>query len=213
MIRKVASNMAICSENRTDRLPPYLKAAYNAYKRIRYRPPVCRAEERAGTDSTMEDAGQKLKRARERLNLRYRDVEEASLRIAELRKNDEFIINLSRLADIENKGTIPSIFRIYSLSAIYRLEPFDVMEWYGVDFSRLAADSTTIDVEKTHMIGFSANGHGAVQVPLSLDPGIDQRRTTYISRLIQRWGKVPLMLLNGVELRDHRYAFIGSEDW
>ena len=37
----------------------------------------------------MEDAGQKLKRVRERLNLRYRDVEQASLRISERRQNDE----------------------------------------------------------------------------------------------------------------------------
>ena len=43
--------------------------------------------------------------SRERLNLRYRDVEEASHRIADRHKNDEFSIALSRLADIENKGT------------------------------------------------------------------------------------------------------------
>ena len=70
----------------------------------------------------MEEAGQKLRRARERLNLRYRDVEEASLRIAERRKNPEFVIALSRLADIENKGTLPTLYRLYSLCAIYRLD-------------------------------------------------------------------------------------------
>ncbi len=63
----------------------------------------------------MEDAGRKLKQARERLNLRYRDVEQASLRIAERHKNDEFAVALSRLADIENKGTPPSLYRLYSL--------------------------------------------------------------------------------------------------
>ena len=48
----------------------------------------------------MEDAGRKLKRARERLNLRYRDVEQASVAIAERRHNPEFSIALSRLSDI-----------------------------------------------------------------------------------------------------------------
>jgi hypothetical protein len=52
-----------------------------------------------------------------------------------------------------------------------------------------------------------------VQVPLSLDPGVDLRRTTYLSRMIQRWGKLPLMLLNGLDLKNHRYGFIGMEDW
>ena len=54
-----------------------------------------------------EDAGQRLKRARERLKLRFRDVEEASAKIAAKRGNDEFVVALSRLADIENKGTVP----------------------------------------------------------------------------------------------------------
>jgi transcriptional regulator with XRE-family HTH domain len=70
--------------------------------------------------SIVEEAGQKLKKKREELNLRYRDVEDASLQIAARRKNDEYIIALSRLADIENKGTVPTIYRLYSLCAIYR---------------------------------------------------------------------------------------------
>ena len=52
----------------------------------------------------MEDAGQKLKKRREELKLRYRDVEELSEKIASLHKNDEYLIAISRLADIENKG-------------------------------------------------------------------------------------------------------------
>ena len=31
--------------------------------------------------------------------------------------------------------------------------------------------------------------------------------------MIQRWGKLPLMLLNGLDLKNHRYGFIGMEDW
>jgi hypothetical protein len=161
----------------------------------------------------MEDAGQKLKRVRERLNLRYRDVEEASLRIADRHGSDEYAIALSRLADIENKGTLPSIFRLYSLCAIYRLDIQDVLEWYNVDLSNLPSDAASLELERTHVIGFAGNGHGSAQVPLSLDPGIDLRRTTYLSRMIQQWGKIPLMLLNGWDLKGHRYAFIGTEDW
>lgn len=161
----------------------------------------------------MEEAGQRLRRARERLNLRYRDVEEASQRIAERHRNDEFAIALSRLADIENKGTVPTIYRLYSLCAIYRLDILEVLEWYGVNVSSIPSDSVLFEVERTHEIGFATEGHGSVQLPLSLDPGIDLRRTAFLSRLIQRWGKLPLMLLDGVDLRNHRYAFIGTEDW
>ncbi len=161
----------------------------------------------------MDDAGQKLKRVRERLNLRYRDVEIASNRIAERHSSDEYVIALSRLADIENKGTVPTIYRLYSLCAIYRLDVQEVMEWYKVDLSSLPADAATLDIDRTHLIGFGANGNCNVQVPLSLDPGIDMRRTTYLSRMIQQWGKIPLMLLSADDLKAHRYAFVGSDDW
>ena len=139
----------------------------------------------------MEEAGQKLKKVRERLGLKYREVEEASNGIAKRYNNDEFAIALSRLADIENKGTVPTIYRIFSLCAIYRLDPFDVIGWYGVDLARLPAEAAQIEIERTHLIGFGAFQHGTVQLPLALDPGIDLRRTTHLSRLIQRWGTCP----------------------
>ena len=161
----------------------------------------------------MDDAGQKLKKARERLNLRYRDVEEASIQIAERRGNDEFIIALSRLSDIENKGTVPTIYRLYSLCAIYRLDFNEVLEWYGVDLTALPGDAAQIPIERTHLVSFTANGSGVVQIPLALDPGIDLKKTTYLSRMIQRWGKLPLALLDSLELKNHRYGFVGSEDW
>jgi transcriptional regulator with XRE-family HTH domain len=160
-----------------------------------------------------EEAGQRLKRTRERLNLRYRDVEEASLRIAERHGNDEFVIALSRLADIENKGTVPTIYRLHSLCAIYRLDLHEVLEWYGVDVASLPADALSVSVERTHPVGFLPEDRGEVLVPLTLDPGFDMRRTTYLSRMIQKWGRLPLMLLNGLDLKGHRYGFIGTEDW
>jgi|SRR5579862_1258972 len=161
----------------------------------------------------MENAGQRLKRARERLNLRYRDVVEASQRIAERRQNDEYALALSRLSDIENKGTDPTIYRLYSLCAIYRLEMAEVLEWYQVNLAALPADAAAIQLEHTHLLGFTPGTHGEVQVPLVVDQSLDLRKTTYLSRAIHRWGKLPLSLLNALDLKHHRYAFIGTEDW
>ena len=161
----------------------------------------------------MEDAGQRLKRVRDRLGLRYRDVEQASLSIAQRHGNDEFAIALSRLADIENKGTIPTLYRLYSLCAIYRLDLAEVLGWYGIDLSKLPGDAAHVEVAKTHVIQFTSQVFGTVQVPLSLDPGIDLKKTTHLSRMIQKWGSLPLMLLNGVDLDTNRYAFVGSDDF
>ena len=160
----------------------------------------------------MEDPGKKLKTIRERLSLKYREVEEASARIAAARGNDEFIVSLSRLSDIENKGTLPSLYRLYSLCAIYRLDLNETLSWYGITVQTLAGDATLVELPKTHPIGFQPED-GEVQVPLALDPGIDMSKTMFLSRLIQKWGKIPLMLLNNIDLRSLRYAFIGTEDW
>jgi transcriptional regulator with XRE-family HTH domain len=159
----------------------------------------------------MDRAGEKLKRARERLKLTFRDVEQASLKIAARRENDEFIIALSRLADIENKGTLPTIYRLFTLCAIYRLDFDEVLRWYGVPRDQVATEALQIGLEHTHLADFPSDG--AAGIPASLDYEIDPNQTTFLSPLIRRWGKLPLAFFNGIDLRQHRYGFIGLEDW
>jgi len=161
----------------------------------------------------MEDAGQKLRKARERLNLRVRDVEQASLKIAEKYRIDEFSVLINRLSEIENRGLVPTIYKLYSLCAIYRLDFQEVLQWYGISLAGLPADSAYAEIPQTHLVSYQGNVQGEVLFPLSLDPGVDFRKTTYLSRMIQRWGKIPLLFLEALKLQDHRYAFIGTEDW
>ena len=159
----------------------------------------------------MDRAGEKLKRARERLKLTFRDVEHASQKIALRRENDEFIIALSRLADIENKGTLPSIYRLYSLCAIYRLDFDEVLRWYGVPRDQAAFDALEIGLEQTHLIGFSVDP--GVNIPPILNREIDQSQTIFLAQLVRRWGKLPMALVSGSDMKQRRYGFIGLEDW
>ncbi len=160
----------------------------------------------------MEDAGQKLKRVRERLGLKYRDVEEASQKIAARHASEEFSIALSRLSDIENKGTAPSLFRLYSLCVIYRIEISEVLLWYGLPLSSLASDIARLELERTHPVAVDLSG-GVLQLPVSLDPGFDPERTTHLTRAIQRWGVMPLMLFSHLDLKSLRYGYIGTADY
>jgi len=159
----------------------------------------------------MDRPGEKLKRARERLSLTFRDVEEASQQIARRRGSDEFAIGLSRLADIENKGTLPSIYRLYSLCAIYRLGLHDVLEWYGIPRDMLSGESAQIALRQTHPVHLT--GEARVTVPLPAELQVDLNQTTFLSHLLRKWGKMPLGILNGMDLRRYRYAFMGCEDW
>ncbi|MBZ5582297.1 MAG: helix-turn-helix domain-containing protein [Acidobacteriia bacterium] len=159
----------------------------------------------------MDRPGEKLKRVRERLGLTYRDVEEASQRLADRLSNVEFGIALSRLADIENKGTPPSIYRLYSLCAIYRMEIAEVLSWYGAPVDRMPAEALRVPLDKTHPVQFLPAGWAAL--PTLADGDLDLNKTTFLSRLIESWGSVPLRFLNGHDMRRHRYALIGMEDW
>ena len=159
----------------------------------------------------MERPGEKLKQVRERLKLTYREVVEASQVIARRRSSEEFVIALSRLADIENKGTVPTIYRSYSLCAIYRLELREVLGWYGVPVDELPSDALTIGLDETHAIGFA--GDGPATIPQPLDREIDLSQTTFLSHLVRRWGKMPLNFLVGQDIRHYRYGLIGLEDW
>ena len=160
----------------------------------------------------MDTAGQKLKRARERLQLRYRDVEQASQQLAERLGNPEYAIALSRLSDIENKGTVPTIFRLYSLCAIYRLALTDVLGWYGVRTEELVGNILHIPLDSSHVLRFSPdagfpNGHAA-----DSSQEADPDRTHFLGKRLQ-WGRLSSSLLAGFDFKFHRLGFIGEQDW
>jgi transcriptional regulator with XRE-family HTH domain len=158
----------------------------------------------------MERAGEKLKRIRERLKLTYRDVEQASQKIAGRMGNVEFAVALSRLADIENKGTVPTIYRLYTLCAVYRLEFEEVLAWYGAPLDRLPAEAMAIRLDSTHPVAFKASG--SAPWPLVAEGEIDLNKTAFLSHLILGWGQMPLRFLQRADLRRYRYGLIGFED-
>ena len=159
----------------------------------------------------MDRAGEKLRQARERLKLTYRDVADASQQIAARRGNPDFNIPLSRLADIENRGRVPTIFRLYTLCAIYHLDLHQVMGWYGVPVDLLAAEALQVQLAETHAVEVTPNGHASVSLPVEAD--VDPNQTTFLSRLIRRWGKVPLSFIEGLDLQHYRYGLVGLQDW
>ncbi len=147
------------------------------------------------------------------MNLRVRDVELASQKIADRHHNDEFIVMINRVSEIENRNLVPTLYKLYSLCAIYRLSFQEVLEWYGISLANLPADSVFCEIPNSHPVSFQSDVHGEALLPLSIDPGMDFNRTTYFSRMIQRWGKLPLLFLDVLDLKNQRYAFIGTEDW
>src|SRR5437868_2842239 len=98
------------------------------------------------------NAGQKLRDAREKLGLTIREIETASARLADKYANENFNIPLSRLSDIETKGVIPSIYRLYVLSVVYRVSIEELFSWYGIDVAKTADDVGVVEPRKTHLM-------------------------------------------------------------
>ncbi len=156
-------------------------------------------------------AGRKLRELREQVGLTLRDVEIASTKLAESRGIEEFVINPSRLSDIETKGVIPSIFRLYVLSVIYRADFTDLLKIYGVDLSFTAEDFSICSPSKTHRLDIVTE-RGSVAVPMKFDPAFDLSRSFNLGRMIENWGVVPMQFLQELSKKRYTYAYIGMED-
>jgi transcriptional regulator with XRE-family HTH domain len=156
--------------------------------------------------------GQRLRALREEFGLTIRDVETASIRIATKHQNDDFIIPLSRLSDIESKGIVPSIYRLYALSVIYRRDMREFLAWYGVDLNTITADLSVIQPPRSHRSEVLEPAT-MVRVPVKMDPAFDVRRTTNFGRMIEQWGTVPLAYLSGFTDTEFTYGYVGTEDF
>jgi transcriptional regulator with XRE-family HTH domain len=92
--------------------------------------------------------GQQLRSIREDLRLTLKDVEKRSREIAELRQNPEYIFTAGRLSQVENSNSLPSLYKLATLSEIYAVPYADLLHFYG------------IALETTGVPGKNGNGHG-----------------------------------------------------
>lgn len=102
--------------------------------------------------------GLRLRNVREKLGLTYRDVERSSYEIAARRGRSEFILHISRLADIENRNVVPSLYKLYSMAAIYHIDPMHISSWYDVPFDRSFHDAASLPPPRTCLSEAEASG-------------------------------------------------------
>ncbi len=107
----------------------------------------------------------RLRQTREALGLTYRDVEQSSYEIAAKRGRPDFIVHLSRLADIENRNVVPSLYKLYSLATIYHMSPVEISSWYEAPFVKTFEDGAAFRAPYTHLYQFrkkllASGGHG-----------------------------------------------------
>ena len=151
-------------------------------------------------------AGALLRKARERLGLTFRDVEQASFCLAAKRGRPEFIVRISRLADIENHGVVPNLHRLYALCIIYHLEFTEALSWFGLAPGEMYGEGGHFPGARTHLAAPPIQA----RIPVRLDPGFNPSRTDDFTRRVQSWGYLQPVLAS----REQKYwvGYIGLED-
>jgi hypothetical protein len=159
-------------------------------------------------------AGEQLKEIRSRLSVTTRDVTEFSQKIAEEEGNPEFYISNAWLTQIENSDSVPSIFKLYSLSVIYHLKFADLLQLFGVDVQKIAKHQMTRALQQTHLTPIEVfDQDRTVTFPIRFDGGFDLGSTNIISRMVEVWGEVPIALIQHLDVRHSQYGYIGLQDF
>ena len=121
---------------------------------------------------------EQLKEIRNRLGITTRDVAEFSHRIAQAEDNSEFHISNAWLTQIENSDSVPSIFKLYSLSSIYRIKFSDILLLYGVDLQHLTKHQLSAPLPKTHLTQLEVyDTDKTVSFPVRFDRSFDVDNT------------------------------------
>jgi transcriptional regulator with XRE-family HTH domain len=159
-------------------------------------------------------AGERLKAVRARLGLTTRDVERKSQRIAEEKRNQEYYLSHAWLTDIENGEFTPSIYKLYSLSAIYCRGFTELLSFFGLQIGDLNRDRASMGAPKTHLLDHAVDlEEQKVSLPVQFKPEFQLERTNLLARVVEKWDEVPVGLLQHLDLRKSMYGYIGLEDY
>lgn len=160
--------------------------------------------------------GERLKHVRAQLGITTREVALFSRMIAEAEGNNEFLISGPWLTQIENEKTsLPSIYKLFTLASIYGLSYARLIALYGVDLAKIKMFHARIPIAKTHLAQQEADEHSAsaLELPVRFDPGLNLSKTNLLSRMIETWGTVPLEFIQHLDRRHRLYGLIGFSDY
>ncbi|HEY2462329.1 MAG TPA: hypothetical protein VGI16_16085 [Candidatus Acidoferrum sp.] len=138
---------------------------------------------------------------------------EFSQNIAETEGNPEFQISNAWLTQIENSDSVPSIFKLYSLSAIYHIRFTEILRLYGVNLEKLALHQLDKPLPNTHLTTLEVyDTEKTVSFPVRFDRSFDLDNTNLLSRIVEVWGEIPIALIQHLDIRHNLYGYIGLED-
>ena len=160
------------------------------------------------------NSGTSLKELRLKLGITVREVEDQSQRIAEAQGNTEFFVSNNWLTRLENTSAVPSIHKLFSLSAIYRVRISELLPIFGIDATLLEKyeiENPTAHTQLLHLEKPSPERR--ITFPVRFDAGFRVEETNLLSRMVQVWGEIPVSLIQNLDIRRGLYGYIGMNDY
>jgi len=158
--------------------------------------------------------GQRLKALREALGISGRDVQTYSLLIARSQGNKRYCISHSSLVEIENSTRVPSVHKLFTLSALYRFNFVDLLLFFGIDLDQITTARLAVKLPKTHLVPSEIyDTERRVSFPVRFDPGARIEESNLLSRMVQTWGEIPIAFVQNLGIRKYLYGFIGMDDY
>lgn len=160
------------------------------------------------------DAGRRLRAERERLRLSTRDVERMSQAIALSRNDSDYYISHTWVADVEAGKFKPKLYKLHSLSLIYQRGLDEILGFFGLDVRQAGQEQGLANLPRTCLVPAPPiDANGTITAPLGLRDNVGLDQTNLVSRMFERWGEVPIGLLQKIDWRSSLYGYIGMEDY
>jgi transcriptional regulator with XRE-family HTH domain len=157
--------------------------------------------------------GDKLRRLRMRMGVTSREVEQISRKVASEEGNEDFAISHARLIQIENGESTPSIYKLFTLSAVYGVAMTTLLGFY-VSLERGQQYHLDAGLPETHLLTTEPfHPFQPLTFPVRFDPSFNIERTSVLSRVVELWGEVPIGLLQQLNIRQGRWGFVGLTDY
>jgi transcriptional regulator with XRE-family HTH domain len=158
------------------------------------------------------EAGKYIRALREERFIKPSDVERITRTIADAKRNSDFYVPHSTLADIE-AGSVPSIHKLFSLAISLKVPLNELLLLFGIDPKEIndyAIDSAAALAPQKSSA--AANNESPFRFALTFDTNLNVQETTLLRLRPQDAACLPSILQTKIDPVRYRYAVIGVND-
>ena len=107
----------------------------------------------------------------------------------------------------------PSIYKLYSLSIIYKRRFDEVLAYFGVHLGDVGREQMSLALPNTHVIGDRSMDAMRLDLPKVPRDNSQLEKTNLVSTMFNQWGGLPVSLLPNTGPNTAVYGYVGSEDY